>query len=184
MDLCLVHNEVAGVPTALKLFSTALLCTELLILPVMKRESCSRKPTVASGASESCQGVLLGMRREGESPGPCTAQPSSSPDISSYPPWQIVSIPVLVLINCLSDSLFEIRLQDKPGICNQEDQWRSGFPHIPTQQRETHRQYQLSPSVDSMVRFKKNIPEKYYLVIEHLDLSFPSAITIATPYTA
>ena len=155
MDLCLVHNEVAGVSTALKLFSTALLCTQLLILPVMKRESCRRKPAVASGASESCQGVLLGMRREGESPGPCTAQPSSSPDISSYPPWQTASIPALVLINCLSDSLFEIRLQDKPGIRNQEDQWRSGFPHIPTQQRETHRLYQLSPSVDSMVRFKK-----------------------------
>lgn len=173
MDLCLVHNEVAGVPTALKLFSTALLCTQLLILPVMKREPCSRKPAVASRASESCQGVLLGMRRKGESPGPCTAQPSSSPDMSSYPPWQIAPIPVLVLINCLSDSLFEIRLQDKLGNCNQEDQWRSGFPHIPTQCRETHRLYQLSPSVDSIVRLKKTFQKSTISALNTWTFPFP-----------
>lgn len=64
MDLCLVHNEVAGGPAALELLRAALLGTELFILPVVEGESRGGEPTVAGGARERCQRVLLGMDGE------------------------------------------------------------------------------------------------------------------------
>lgn len=64
MHLCLVHNEVTGSPAALKLLSAALLSTQLLILSLMQRESGGGKTTVAGGAREGRQWVLLRTEQE------------------------------------------------------------------------------------------------------------------------
>lgn len=64
LDLRLVHDEVTGGPTALKLLRAALLGTELFVLSLVEGKSCGGETTVAGSASKGCQWVLLGMKRE------------------------------------------------------------------------------------------------------------------------
>lgn len=64
MYLRLVHNEVSGSPTTLKLFCAALLGTELFVFSFMEGESRGGKATVAGSACKGCQRVLLGIKWE------------------------------------------------------------------------------------------------------------------------
>lgn len=120
MDLCLVHNEVAGGATALELLGAALLRAQLLILPVMKREPCGGKAAVAGGASEGCQGELLGGRAEQESP-EVSVQPKHlpSPTSGGYPSRPGGFTLSWFCVACLSDPLPEVRFQERLGIRNQ-----------------------------------------------------------------
>lgn len=133
-----------------------------------------------SHSGRRCQRELPGGTPRCESRGRVTlVQPAILfPDTSSYPPCRLFSIPVLVLINHLFDSLSETRLQEKFGIHSQAGQGRSGHPHIPRQQRETHRMYQPSPSAGSAVRAKTFQKSTIWT------LFFPSVITIATSYVS
>lgn len=60
LDLRLVHDEVSGSPTALKLLRAALLGAQLFVLSLVEGESRGGEPTVAGGAREGRQRVLLG----------------------------------------------------------------------------------------------------------------------------
>lgn len=113
---------------------------------------------------------------------PSAAQTSSFPDIGDYlvPPWRLYFILVLC---CLSDPLPEIRLQERLGIYNQEGQRRSRRPHIPRQQKETHRVCPPSLSAVSTVR-SKTLQKSTMWALNIRTLCFPSVITIATPHTA
>lgn len=95
LHLRLVHDEVTGGPAALKLLRAALLGTQLLVFSLVQGESRGGEATVAGGACQGCQGVLLGRERERMRKNSAKPLDTEQPESSCLHPSPQLRIPKL-----------------------------------------------------------------------------------------